>query len=129
VPTFSQSRVPAREIGTRDNKGGKQVVEPDKGHAGQRDEQDSTAAAMTRLAEAEDGAGRHRAEEEVRHIEGLDVPAGADPQPLHRMSREDDDDHVAGVQKGRRRKEKDGCRVIRLVLGALDLELLGDRGT
>jgi hypothetical protein len=40
---------------------------------------------------------------------------------------EDDDDEVRRTQENRPREEKDRRRVVRLVLGALDLELLRDR--
>src|SRR2546428_13944849 len=82
---------------------------------------------MTRLAEAEDGAGRYRAQQKVRYVECLDIPAVAHAQYFHGVGREDDCDEVRRMQENRPREEKHGRRVVRLVFGALDLELLGNR--
>src|SRR5919201_2329834 len=50
------------------------------------------------------------------------------PHQFGDVGRDDDRDHVPRTQNDSRREEEDGGRVVRLMLGTLDLELLSNRG-
>ena len=107
------------------------MIQTDEHHAGQQRERrgPSVPRRVALKPGVEEGARGQRANEEIRDVEGLDVPAVANPDQLDGVRRQDDRDHVSGMQQQRGGEEENGGRVVRLVLGASHLELLRNGGT